>query len=189
MGYHQLPPAGRMANQATRFRLSGTANRRSASPAWHPSFSLRQRLCDFTGAVNEKLRDGAERAVLQGDDYVLHVGHLQFNGQDLDLRAHGGKSQYGSLVTCARTLSFDPWNGLAWYHIGLAQIQLGRFEDALTTFKQADRFDTPQVSRWTWLLGAGWAYMLMGRSEAAYDALRIYPQTLVELLQEMATGK
>jgi hypothetical protein len=28
------------------------------------SFSLRQRLCDFAGAVNEKLRDGAERAVL-----------------------------------------------------------------------------------------------------------------------------
>lgn len=76
------------------------------------------------------------------------------------------------LVTCARTLSFDPWNGLALYHIGLAQIQLGRFEDALTTFKQADRFDTPQVSRWTWLLGAGWAYMLMGRSEEAVPWLQ-----------------
>ncbi|WP_334398054.1 tetratricopeptide repeat protein [Bradyrhizobium sp. AZCC 2289] len=75
-------------------------------------------------------------------------------------------------MTCARTLSFDPWNGLALYHIGLAQIQLGRFEDALTTFKQADRFDTPQVSRWTWLLGAGWAYMLMGRSEEAVPWLQ-----------------
>src|SRR6266404_3608244 len=63
---------------------------------WHLSFSLRQRLCEFAGAVNEKPRAGAERAVLEGDDYVLHVGHLQFNGQDLDLRAHGGKSQYGS---------------------------------------------------------------------------------------------
>lgn len=32
--------------------------------------------------------------------------------------------------------------------------------------------------------------MRMGRSEAAYDALRIYPQTLVELLRDMsATGK
>ena len=28
--------------------------------------------------------------------------------------------------------------------------------------------------------------MMMGRSEAAYDALRIYPQTLVEVLREMA---
>jgi DNA-binding winged helix-turn-helix (wHTH) protein/Flp pilus assembly protein TadD len=72
-----------------------------------------------------------------------------------------------SLVACARALSFDPWNGIALYHVGLAQIQTGRFEDALATFKQADRFDTPQVSRWTWMIGAGWANMLMGRAEDA----------------------
>src|SRR4051794_37897522 len=54
-------------------------------------------------------------------------------------------------------LSFDPWNGLALYLIGLGKLHLGRFDDALATFLQADRFDTPQVSRWTWLLGAGWA--------------------------------
>jgi DNA-binding winged helix-turn-helix (wHTH) protein/tetratricopeptide (TPR) repeat protein len=72
-----------------------------------------------------------------------------------------------SLVACARALSLDPWNGIALYHVGLAQIQTGRFEDALATFKQADRFDTPQVSRWTWLIGAGWANMLMGRAEDA----------------------
>ena len=72
-----------------------------------------------------------------------------------------------SLVACARTLNFDPWDGLALYHIGLAQLQLGRFEDALATFKQADRFDTPQVSRWTWKLGAGLTYLAMGRSADA----------------------
>jgi len=72
-----------------------------------------------------------------------------------------------SLVACAKALSFDPWNGIALYHVGLAQIQTGRFEDALATFKQADRFDTPQVSRWTWMIGAGWANMMMGRAEDA----------------------
>ena len=72
-----------------------------------------------------------------------------------------------SLVACARALSFDPWNGIALYHVGLAQVQTGRFEDALATFMQADRFDTPQVSRWTWMIGAGWAYMCMGRAEEA----------------------
>ena len=72
-----------------------------------------------------------------------------------------------SLVACAKALSFDPWNGIALFHIGLAQIQTGRFEDALATFKQADRFDTPQVSRWTWMIGAGWANLLMGRAEDA----------------------
>jgi len=72
-----------------------------------------------------------------------------------------------SLVACARTLAFDPWNGMALYHIGLAQLPLGRFGDALATFKQADRFDTPLVSRWTWLLGAGVSYLMMGRDEEA----------------------
>ncbi len=77
-----------------------------------------------------------------------------------------------SLVACAKALSFDPWNGIALYHVGLAQIQTGRFEDALATFKQADRFDTPQVSRWTWMIGAGWANMLMGRAEDAVPWLQ-----------------
>ncbi|XSC48546.1 tetratricopeptide repeat protein [Bradyrhizobium sp. RDT10] len=77
-----------------------------------------------------------------------------------------------SLVACARALSFDPWNGIALYHIGLAQIRTGRFEDALATFKQADRFDTPQVSRWTWMIGAGWANMMMGRAEDAVPWLQ-----------------
>jgi Flp pilus assembly protein TadD len=72
-----------------------------------------------------------------------------------------------SLVACARVLSFDPWHGGALYLVGLGQIYLGRFEDALATFQQADRFDTPAVSRWTWLLGAGWANQLMGRGSDA----------------------
>lgn len=72
-----------------------------------------------------------------------------------------------SLVECSRTLSLDPWDGLALYHVGLGQVHLGRFDDALATFQQADRLDTPQVSRWTWLLGAGWANLLLGRPEAA----------------------
>jgi tetratricopeptide (TPR) repeat protein len=77
-----------------------------------------------------------------------------------------------SLVACARVLSFDPWNGLALYHIGLAQLQFGRFEEALATFKRADSFDTPPVSRWTWKLGAGMAYLLMDRSEEAVPWLQ-----------------
>jgi DNA-binding winged helix-turn-helix (wHTH) protein/tetratricopeptide (TPR) repeat protein len=77
-----------------------------------------------------------------------------------------------SLTACARTLTFDPWDGLALFNLGMTQIQLGRFEDALATFKQADQFDTPQISRWTWLLGAGWASMLMGRNEEALPWLQ-----------------
>ena len=77
-----------------------------------------------------------------------------------------------SLVACARVLSFDPWNGLALYHTGLVLVQLGRFDEALNTFKQADRYDTPQVSRWTWLLGAGLTLAVMHRYEDAVPWLK-----------------
>ncbi|KGT76331.1 transcriptional regulator CadC [Bradyrhizobium japonicum] len=77
-----------------------------------------------------------------------------------------------SLVTCAKALNFDPWNGSALYLIGLGQIYLGRFDDALATFQQADRYDTPPASRWTWLLGAGMTYALMGRYEEALPWLQ-----------------
>lgn len=77
-----------------------------------------------------------------------------------------------SLVACAQALRFDPWNGIALYHIGLAQLQLGRFEDSLATFEQADQFDTPTVGRWTWLVGAGWVNLLMDRDEAAVGWLQ-----------------
>ncbi|MCP3407734.1 winged helix-turn-helix domain-containing protein [Bradyrhizobium sp. CCGB01] len=77
-----------------------------------------------------------------------------------------------SLVTCAKALSFDPWNGPALYLIGLGQIHLGRFDDAIATFRQADRYDTPPSSRWTWLLGAGWATLLKGQGEEALPWLQ-----------------
>jgi tetratricopeptide (TPR) repeat protein len=72
-----------------------------------------------------------------------------------------------SLVACGRAVSLDPWDGSALYLIGLGQLNLGRFEDALATFEEAERYDTPAVSRWTWPLGAGWASLLLGRFEDA----------------------
>jgi len=72
-----------------------------------------------------------------------------------------------SLVACAQVLSFDPWDGSSLYLVGLGQLHLGRFTDALATFELADRYDTPPVSRWAWLLGAGWANLLLGRDAEA----------------------
>ena len=69
-------------------------------------------------------------------------------------------------------MSFDPWDGGSLYLIGLGQVYLGRFDDALATFRQADRYDTPPASRWTWLLGAGLANLLMERAEEALPWLQ-----------------
>lgn len=72
-----------------------------------------------------------------------------------------------TLVACGRMLSFDPWHGIALFHLGIAQTRQGRFDEALASFRQADAFDTPPFARWTWLLGAGMIYMLMERYEEA----------------------
>jgi DNA-binding winged helix-turn-helix (wHTH) protein/tetratricopeptide (TPR) repeat protein len=77
-----------------------------------------------------------------------------------------------SLVVCARALTVNPWDGTALYNLGLTQLQLGRFDDALASFLEAERYDTPEVSRWTWLLGAGWANLLLGRNEEAATFLQ-----------------
>src|SRR5260370_32740825 len=63
------------------------------NPTWCLRFSFREWLGDFAGVVDEKLRGGAERAILQGDNSDWHVGMLQVNGQDLDVRTFG-KTQY-----------------------------------------------------------------------------------------------
>ncbi|MGE9008993.1 winged helix-turn-helix domain-containing tetratricopeptide repeat protein [Leptospira interrogans] len=76
-----------------------------------------------------------------------------------------------SLVACGRVLTFDPWDGLAIYNLGLGQLRLGRFEDALATFKLAEQFDTPRTARWTWLLGAGLTLVVMERNEEAIPYL------------------
>jgi DNA-binding winged helix-turn-helix (wHTH) protein/Tfp pilus assembly protein PilF/TolB-like protein len=77
-----------------------------------------------------------------------------------------------ALVACANALTVDPWDGLVRFNLGMAQDELGRFPDALATFEEADRYDTPQVSRWTWLLGAGLTLLLMERDQEALPWLQ-----------------
>ena len=76
-----------------------------------------------------------------------------------------------SLVACQKVLLLQPWDGATHFHMGISQLQLGRVEDALASFKQADAFDMPAVSRWTWLLGAGVALVHLDRYQEALSWL------------------
>lgn len=76
-----------------------------------------------------------------------------------------------SLVACQKTLVLQPWDGATLFHMGISQLQLGRIEDSLASFKQADAFDMPAVSRWTWLLGAGVALIHLDRYQEALSWL------------------
>lgn len=77
-----------------------------------------------------------------------------------------------ALVACENTLRFNPWDGLAMFQIGMAQQRLARLDDSLATFERADAVDSPQVSRWTWLLGAGVTLVFMEHYEQALPWLQ-----------------
>jgi DNA-binding winged helix-turn-helix (wHTH) protein/tetratricopeptide (TPR) repeat protein len=120
---------------------------------------------DKSAAAERKAQSLLERA-LEAEPQYLPVleGYCRF----LTATNHFVES----LVACAKALTFDPWNGLVRFNQGMSLAELGRFSEALASFKDADRFDTPQVSRWTWLLGAGLTYMLMDRDEEALPWLQ-----------------
>jgi DNA-binding winged helix-turn-helix (wHTH) protein/tetratricopeptide (TPR) repeat protein len=116
-------------------------------------------------AIEHKAQSLLERALRAEPDYLPVLESY--------CRFLTATNQYtDSVVACANALAFDPWDGMVRFNLGMDQVQLGRFAEALATFKQADRFDTPQVSRWTWLLGAGLAYMLMDQDQEALPWLQ-----------------
>lgn len=115
--------------------------------------------------VENRVGEILERALRAQPNYIpvleMHCRYLSATNRFVE-----------SLVACGKVLTLDPWNGTVFYLIGLSQVFLGRFDEALATFEQADRFDTPQVARWTWAIGAGWVHMLMGRAEEALPWLQ-----------------
>ncbi|MFZ0775411.1 MAG: tetratricopeptide repeat protein [Xanthobacteraceae bacterium] len=118
-----------------------------------------------SAAIEHKAQSLLERALRAEPDYLPVLESY--------CRFLTATNQYtDSVVACANALAFDPWDGMVRFNLGMDQVQLGHFAEALATFKQADRFDTPQVSRWTWLLGAGLAYMLMDRDQEALPWLQ-----------------
>jgi hypothetical protein len=73
-------------------------------------------------------------------DYALGTKPNYIPVMDAHCRFLNTTNQFvENLIACAKTLSFDPWNGVALYHLGLAQLYLGRFEDALATFDRRPR--------------------------------------------------
>jgi DNA-binding winged helix-turn-helix (wHTH) protein/TolB-like protein/tetratricopeptide (TPR) repeat protein len=76
-----------------------------------------------------------------------------------------------ALPACDAVLAIDPWSVRAIKEIGINQMILGRFEEALASFERADQLDALHGIRWTWLEGAGLASLLLDRNEAAVSWL------------------
>ncbi len=71
------------------------------------------------------------------------------------------------LPACDAVLAIDPWSVRAIKEIGINQMILGRFEEALASFVKADQLDTLHGIRWTWLEGAGLVSLLLNKNEEA----------------------
>jgi len=118
-----------------------------------------------TDAIEQRAKTMLDKAVAKEPNYIpVLQGYCRF------LQTINAFSE--ALIACDNALRFDPWDGLTMFQIGMAQVRLGRFEDALATFQQADAVDTPQVSRWTWLLGAGLSLICLDRYEEALPWLK-----------------
>jgi tetratricopeptide (TPR) repeat protein len=130
---------------------------RGAAMAWYPRAE--------TGAIEQRAKALLHEATTREPNYIPVLQSYCRLLQTLNDFAD-------SLVVCRSALRFDPWDGLAMFQIGMAQLRLGRFEDALATFERAEFIDTPQVSRWTWPLGAGLALAALERYEQALPWLQ-----------------
>jgi tetratricopeptide (TPR) repeat protein len=64
----------------------------------------------------------------------------------------------------------EPW---AHKEIGLSELYLGRFQDALDWFERADQIGPRDPSRWNWLGAMGRVQFLLGREEEAIRLLKL----------------
>jgi adenylate cyclase len=64
----------------------------------------------------------------------------------------------------------EPWS---YKEIGLSQLYLGRFEEALIWFEKADQIGPRDPSRWIWLGALGRVQFFLGRDEEAIRLLRL----------------
>lgn len=139
---------------------------RGVATVWYPESE--------NDAIEQRARSLLDKAVKQEPNYIPVLQAYCRLLQTINEFAE-------TLVACQNALRFDPWDGLVMFQIGMAQFRLGRFEDALATFERADTIDTPQVSRWTWPLGAGAALVFMGRYEDAlpwlHQSIAVTPGT------------
>jgi adenylate cyclase len=64
----------------------------------------------------------------------------------------------------------EPWS---YKEIGLSELYLGRFEEALIWFEKADQIGPRDPSRWIWLGALGRVQFFLGRDEEAIRLLRL----------------
>ncbi|MBV8850855.1 MAG: hypothetical protein JOZ16_14870 [Methylobacteriaceae bacterium] len=76
-----------------------------------------------------------------------------------------------ALAIASGVLSENPGEPWAYKELGLANMYLGRLDEALDWFAKAERIGPRDPARWTWLDGRGQALILLGRDAEAVRSL------------------
>lgn len=156
-----------------------------------------QCLTNFCGWFEDKKTDAAARAKYDFTVQIAPYAILEYQKWEAH-SAWNGHHIWDETKKGGRAVRRDATNKINWVSPGILFPLLGAqsefaFKDGggQWSLKKPNRFREEEMVMRT--VNQFRAHnsdpMLMGRSEAAYDALRIYPQTLVEVLRELASGK
>jgi DNA-binding response OmpR family regulator/tetratricopeptide (TPR) repeat protein len=134
----------------------------------------------FAGIVTASVENGwsndrstdlllAERAL----DRVLRIDPNHVGASLSRCEWFRAKLRYeDGLRFCEEVLARYPTSTRALKEIGYDKAYLGRAEEALEAFAQADQLEPNSPRRWTWLQGRGFTLLLLGRNEEAIVWLR-----------------
>lgn len=102
-------------------------------------------------------------------------------GDDLTLQ----KEYIEALAAYEAAVASDPYSSIAWYKLGIAHMNTGRYEDAVTAFEKALKIDPFYPDAWN---NKGESFAQLGQHEdaiLAYEqAIRLNPHNLYALLRK-----
>jgi class 3 adenylate cyclase/TolB-like protein/Flp pilus assembly protein TadD len=98
-----------------------------------------------------------------------HIVALKVNAALLRADGHFEDAIAASQVVISQNPG-EPW---AYKEVGLSELYLGRFQEALTWFERADQIGPRDPSRWTWLEPIGRVQFFLGHDEEAVRFLRL----------------
>jgi class 3 adenylate cyclase/TolB-like protein/Flp pilus assembly protein TadD len=122
----------------------------------------------YSSGREDRLRDA--KALIQRALEIepRHIGALKV--QAAILRAEG---KFDDAVAASQAvIAQNPGEPWAYKEVGLSELYLGRFREALDWFEKAEAIGPRDPSRWIWLGAMGRAQFFLGHSEEAIQLLR-----------------
>ena len=108
--------------------------------------------------------------VILGKDEFTTATHRLYAYAKCQLinRSHNPQA---ALAACNRVRLLLPWSARVYKEIGVAYMQIGLLDQALSAFRQAERLNHTTVARWTWASRAGIVCLLLERNAEAQSWL------------------